>query len=52
LQACKNLMKEGGVIGSEAVRHPLQKVHPATRASLIEIARLLEGMQRFPQARV
>ena len=36
LQACKSLMKEGGVIGSEAVRHPLQKVHPATRAGLIE----------------
>jgi 2-keto-3-deoxy-L-arabinonate dehydratase len=42
LQACKSLMKEGGVIGSEAVRHPLQKVHPATRAGLIEIARLLD----------
>jgi 4-hydroxy-tetrahydrodipicolinate synthase len=32
-------MKEGGIIGSEAVRHPLQKVHPETRAGLIEIAR-------------
>src|SRR5712672_3133339 len=42
LQACKVLMKEGGVIGSEAVRHPLQKVHPATRAGLIEIARSLD----------
>jgi 4-hydroxy-tetrahydrodipicolinate synthase len=42
LQACKILMKEGGVIGSEAVRHPLQKVHPATRAGLIEIARSLD----------
>ena len=42
LQACKILMKEGGVIGSEAVRHPLQKVHPATRAGLIDIARLLD----------
>ena len=42
LQACKSLMKEGGVIGSEAVRHPLQKVHPATRAGLIEIARRLD----------
>lgn len=42
LQACKILMKEGGVIGSEAVRHPLQKVHPATRAGLIEIARRLD----------
>ncbi len=42
LQACKILMKEGGVIGSEAVRHPLQKVHPAARAGLIEIARTLD----------
>jgi 2-keto-3-deoxy-L-arabinonate dehydratase len=42
LQACKILMKEGGVIGSEAVRHPLQKVHPATRAGLIDVARPLD----------
>jgi 4-hydroxy-tetrahydrodipicolinate synthase len=42
LQACKILMQEGGVIRSEAVRHPLQKLHPATRAGLIEIARPLD----------
>ena len=42
LQACKILMKEGGVIGSDAVRHPLQKLHPATRAGLIDIARSLD----------
>ena len=42
LQACKILMKEGGVIGSDAVRHPLQRVHPAARAGLIEIARSLD----------
>ncbi len=42
LQACKALMKEGGVIRSEAVRHPLQMLHPATRAGLIEIARRLD----------
>jgi 4-hydroxy-tetrahydrodipicolinate synthase len=42
LQACKALMQEGGVIGSDAVRHPLQKLHPATRAGLIEIARQLD----------
>jgi 2-keto-3-deoxy-L-arabinonate dehydratase len=42
LQACKILMKEGGVIGSEAVRHPLQNLHPATRAGLIDIARPLD----------
>jgi 2-keto-3-deoxy-L-arabinonate dehydratase len=44
LQACKALMKEGGVIGSEAVRHPLQKLHPMTRAGLVEIARQLDPM--------
>lgn len=42
LQACKILMQEGGVIRSEAVRHPLQKLHPATRAGLIDIARPLD----------
>ena len=35
LQAAKILMKEGGVIGSDAVRHPLQRVHPAARAGLV-----------------
>jgi 2-keto-3-deoxy-L-arabinonate dehydratase len=44
LQACKALMKEGGVIGSETVRHPLQKLHPMTRAGLVEIARQLDPM--------
>jgi 4-hydroxy-tetrahydrodipicolinate synthase len=44
LQACKVLMKEGGVIGSEAVRHPLKALHPATRAGLVEIARGLDPM--------
>jgi 4-hydroxy-tetrahydrodipicolinate synthase len=42
LQACKVLMREGGVIASEAVRHPLQPLHPTTRAGLIEIARALD----------
>src|SRR5262249_24152241 len=42
LQACKVLMKEGGVIASDAVRHPLQPLPPATRAGLIEIARGLD----------
>ena len=31
-------------LGSEAVRHPLQKLHPATRAGLIEIARQLDAL--------
>ncbi|MHC2331362.1 dihydrodipicolinate synthase family protein [Bradyrhizobium sp. USDA 4454] len=42
LQACKVLMREGGVIKSDAVRHPLQPLHPATRVGLIEIARTLD----------
>ncbi|MBB5752724.1 dihydrodipicolinate synthase family protein [Prosthecomicrobium pneumaticum] len=42
LRAAKILMKEGGVIASEAVRAPLAPVHPATRAGLIEIARRLD----------
>ncbi|QIG95491.1 MULTISPECIES: dihydrodipicolinate synthase family protein [unclassified Bradyrhizobium] len=42
LQACKVLMREGGVIKSDMVRHPLQPLHPATRAGLIEIARALD----------
>jgi 4-hydroxy-tetrahydrodipicolinate synthase len=44
LHACKALMREGGVIGSEAVRHPLQPLHPTTRAGLIEIARRLDPL--------
>jgi 2-keto-3-deoxy-L-arabinonate dehydratase len=44
LQACKALMKEGGVIRSEAVRHPLKTLHPMTRAGLVEIARGLDQM--------
>jgi 4-hydroxy-tetrahydrodipicolinate synthase len=42
LLACKVLMREGGVIASDAVRHPMQPLHPATRAGLIEIARSLD----------
>ncbi len=32
-------MAEGGVIASDAVRHPLEPLHPATRAGLLELAR-------------
>jgi 2-keto-3-deoxy-L-arabinonate dehydratase len=39
LCAAKALMKEGGVIRSEATRHPVAPLHPETRAGLIEIAR-------------
>jgi 4-hydroxy-tetrahydrodipicolinate synthase len=44
LSAAKALMKEGGVIQSEAVRHPLQPLHPETRKGLIEVARRLDPM--------
>jgi 2-keto-3-deoxy-L-arabinonate dehydratase len=44
LAGCKALMKEGGVIASDAVRAPLQKLAPAVRAGLIETARLLDPM--------
>ncbi len=38
LRATKTVMMEGGVIKSDAVRHPLEPLHPATRAGLLEIA--------------
>jgi len=44
LIACKALMKEGGVIRHETVRLPLQPLHPAVRAGLIEIARGLDPL--------
>ncbi|SDS55515.1 dihydrodipicolinate synthase family protein [Bradyrhizobium canariense] len=39
LRATKSVMAEGGVIKCEAVRHPLDQIHPQTRAGLIELAR-------------
>lgn len=42
LRAAKTVMQEGGVIRSDAVRHPLEPLHPATRAGLLEIARELD----------
>ena len=39
LRACKTVMKEGGVIGSDHVRHPLAPLPPATREGLLELAR-------------
>jgi 2-keto-3-deoxy-L-arabinonate dehydratase len=39
LQATKAVMAEGGVIRSDAVRHPLAALHPATRAGLLELCR-------------
>ena len=44
LAAAKVLMREGGVIRSDAVRHPLPALHPATRAGLIELARDLDAL--------
>jgi 4-hydroxy-tetrahydrodipicolinate synthase len=38
LRAAKTVMMEGGVIRSDAVRHPLEPLHPATRAGLLELA--------------
>ena len=39
LRACKTVMMEGGVIASDAVRHPLTPLPPATRAGLLALAR-------------
>ena len=38
LRATKTVMAQGGVIKSAAVRHPLEALHPATRAGLLELA--------------
>ncbi len=39
LRATKTVMQEGGVIRSDAVRHPLEPLHPATREGLLELVR-------------
>ena len=44
LRATKIVMAEGGVIKSDAVRHPLQPLDPATRVGLLELARELEPL--------
>jgi 2-keto-3-deoxy-L-arabinonate dehydratase len=38
LIAAKTVMMAGGVIRSDHVRHPLQPLHPSTRAGLLELA--------------
>ena len=43
-QTAKILMREGGIIASEAVRRPILPAHPDTRAGLIEIARSLDPL--------
>ena len=42
LLAAKALMKEGGIIASEAPRHPLPPLHPANREGLIAMAKRLD----------
>ena len=39
LRATKTVMMEGKVIKSDAVRHPLEALHPATRKELLALAR-------------
>ncbi|HYE49123.1 MAG TPA: dihydrodipicolinate synthase family protein [Azospirillaceae bacterium] len=39
LRAAKTVLAAGGVIRSDAVRHPLEPLHPATRDGLLELAR-------------
>jgi 2-keto-3-deoxy-L-arabinonate dehydratase len=44
LLAAKALMKEGGVIASEAPRHPFAPLHPAVGAGLLDTARRLDPL--------
>jgi 4-hydroxy-tetrahydrodipicolinate synthase len=44
LRAAKTVMQAGGVIRSDAVRHPLQRLHPQTRAGLLELAAELQPL--------
>ena len=44
LRATKTVMMEGGVIASDAVRHPLEALHPATKAGLLELAREVDPL--------
>ena len=40
--SCKALMREGGIIGCDAGRHPFAAMHPAVRAGLLDAARRLD----------
>lgn len=44
LRAAKTVLREGGVIKDDAVRHPLERLHPAQRATLLEMARELNPL--------
>jgi hypothetical protein len=37
-------MAAGGVIRSDVVRHPLDQIHPDTKAGLLELARELDPL--------
>lgn len=43
-QSCKVAMVEGGVIKSEFCRHPIDPLHPAIRARLIELLQPLDPL--------
>ena len=42
LRACKTVFKEGGVIKSDKVRHPLEPLPTETRATLLKMAREMD----------
>ncbi|PWC35738.1 dihydrodipicolinate synthase family protein [Azospirillum sp. TSO35-2] len=44
IATAKVLMREGGIIASDAVRHPMTPLHPATRAGLLDAARRLDPL--------
>lgn len=44
LRATKTVMAEGGVIRSDAVRHPLKPLDAPTRAGLLELARQVDPL--------
>lgn len=44
LATAKILMKEGGIIACDALRHPLADPHPASRAGLLDAARRLDPL--------
>ncbi len=44
LRATKTVMMEGKVIKSDAVRHPLEPLHPVTREGLLELARAADPL--------
>ncbi len=44
IQTAKVLMKEGGVIACDTMRHPMPEMNAATRAGLLDAARRLDPM--------